>query len=377
MRAVRWIALASALLLSQLSLPLPESWSLSVAAADSQLPTAEHAGVGYQLEDAGAASFDERLTRLESLLTQPRYVTPLPQTVAPRTVAPQSTASLYAGMQFLFVKPQMKESFEATLITPGVGQNTLVPLDYDFHVTPRAWLGFSTAEAVGLRVTYWGFDHNGNGRTLVSDGVTLPGATATTVIYPAAIIAPAPGDILQTHSSLNVQTVDLEGTADVQVQSLDVLLSGGLRYASTDQQMSAVASRGGLPIGLLNWSRQFEGFGPTVAATATRPILGGLSAFGSLRGSLLYGDKDLNRTVIGDITPAPVAGPPFVGLNGADEVVACGDLGIGLRYAVELQNSSEVFVQGTYEGQLWTEAGAPTLTFLGFNGLGLSVGYMY
>src|SRR5690606_24391932 len=74
MRAVRWIALASALLLSQLSLPLPESWSLSVAAADSQLPTAEHAGVGYQLEDAGAASFDERLTRLESLLTQPRYV---------------------------------------------------------------------------------------------------------------------------------------------------------------------------------------------------------------------------------------------------------------------------------------------------------------
>jgi hypothetical protein len=183
--------------------------------------------------------------------------------------------------------------------------------------------------------------------------------------------------VLQTASSLNVQTVDLEGTADFRVNQLDLTLGGGLRYATTDQQMAAQASLGGLTFATLDWSRRFEGFGPTVSGTVTRPIGGGLSAFGNFRGSLLFGEKDLNRSVVGDITPPPVAGPPVVGLNGADEVVASGDLGIGLRYTVELDGSSEVFVQGSYEGQLWTEAGAPTLTFLGFQGLGLSLGYQY
>lgn len=316
---------------------------------------------------------EQRLSRLESLMSQPRPVAP-----GTRYKVPAPEPAVYAGAELLFVKPQMKESFEATILnTVPPGQNTLVPLSYDFNVTPRAWLGFRNSEGVGLRATYWGFDHNGNGQTLVSDGVNLPGATATTVIYPAAIIAPIPGSVLQTASSLNVQTFDLEGTAELNVNQLNVTLGGGLRYATTDQQMAAQASLGGLPFATLDWSRKFEGFGPTVSGTVTRPICGGLSAFGNFRGSLLFGEKDLNRSVFGDITPPPVAGPPVVGLNGADEVVASGDLGIGLRYTVELDGSSEVFVQGSYEGQLWTEAGAPTLTFLGFQGLGLSLGYQY
>ena len=34
----------------------------------------------------------------------------------------------------------------------------------------------------------------------------------------------------------------------------------------------------------------------------------------------------------------------------------------------------DVFFRGTYETQLWAAAGAPTLTFLGFDGVGLSLG---
>jgi hypothetical protein len=226
-------------------------------------------------------------------------------------------------------------------------------------------------------VNYWGFDHNGNNQTIVSDGVSLPGATATTVIYPATIIAPAPGDVLQTRNSLNVQTLDVEGTYDLHLQATAVSLGAGIRYASTDQHMQAAASRLGFPIGLIDWRREFEGFGPTVSAAVNQPLIGGLSAVGNFRGSLLYGQKDLNRTVVGDVTPAVVAGSPTVRLNNADEVVAAADLGIGLRYAMALNQQSEVFVQGTFEGQLWTEAGAPTLTFLGFQGLGVAVGFAY
>jgi hypothetical protein len=141
--------------------------------------------------------------------------------------------------------------------------------------------------------------------------------------------------------------------------------------------MQAVASRLGVLIGQLSWRREFEGFGPTVSAMAIQPICGGLSAVGNMRGSLLYGQKDLNRTVNGDITPPAVAGAPIVRLNNADEVVAAGELGIGMRYARKLNQQADVFLQGTFEGQLWTEAGAPTLTFLGFEGLGFALGFNY
>jgi len=94
-----------------------------------------------------------------------------------------------------------------------------------------------SAESPGFRATYWGFDHNAGSQRFVADGVNLPGATATTVIYPVAIIAPAPGDVLQTSSLLNVQTYDFEGTIDLRLQGLDMTMGGGLRYATTEQQM--------------------------------------------------------------------------------------------------------------------------------------------
>jgi hypothetical protein len=315
---------------------------------------------------------EQRLMHLEAILSSEGCTAPV-QEYAQRN----AESSIYAGYRFLFVKPQMKESFEATIINPVAGQTTLIPLDYSFNVTPNVWLGYRTDQSIGMRLSYWGFNNDGNNQTLVSDGVNLPGATATTVIYPAAIIAPAPGDLLQTQNSLKVHTIDAEGTVDHRIQATDLTFGAGLRFASTSQEMHALASRVGVPIGQLGWSRKFEGFGPTLSATATHPILGGLSAVGNVRGSLLYGQKNLNRTVAGDVTPAPVAGSPTVSLNDADEVVAAGELGIGLRYTKAISQQADFYVQGTLDGQLWTEAGAPTLTFLGFQGIGLALGLAF
>lgn len=316
---------------------------------------------------------EQRMLRMESLLSSDGCGSASGNPTCDSSAGP----SIYAGYKFLFIKPQMKESFEATLINTAVGQMSLVPLDYSFNLTPSIWAGFRADDTVGARVTYWDFDQNGNNQQFVSDGVILPGATATTVIYPASIIAPAPGDILQTQNSLTVRTIDAEGTLDLRLRETELTLGGGLRFATTDQQMQAAATRGGVPIGLLQWSREFQGFGPTVSATATHPLCAGLSAVGNFRGSLLYGQKDLNRTVIGDVTPPATAAPPVIRLKDADEVVAAGDMGIGLRYTVDVTQQAQMFVQGTLEGQLWTEAGSPTLTFLGFQGLGLSLGFDY
>ena len=280
--------------------------------------------------------------------------------------------SIYAGFSFLFAKAHMKESFEATItnVAPPASL-TLVPLDTDYEMTPRVWLGVTNDRGLGFRMSYWRYDHGGNARTFF-DGVNLPGATVTTVIFPATIIAPAPGDVLSTSNQLKTSTLDAEGTIDVQLGSLQMRAGAGLRYAKIDQQMSALATRGGAPIGVLGWTREFEGIGPTISANVAQPLWNRLSAIGALRGSLLFGEKSLRRIVIGDITPD--AAPPVVQLNDADEVTAGFEIALGAQWKRELPSGHQLVVQGMYEGQLWTDAGAPTLTFLGFEGFSASLG---
>jgi len=61
-------------------------------------------------------------------------------------------------------------------------------------------------------------------------------------------------------------------------------------------------------------------------------------------------------------------------LDDAEAVVGCGGLEIGLQWSRPLANCGSLFIRGTYEAQLWADAGAPTLTFLGFEGFGLALG---
>lgn len=315
-------------------------------------------------------AYDQRLANLEM---QMQHMTEGGETVSHGCCACEP--STYAGFSFLFTKAHMKESFEATITNVVTPSLTLVPLDTDYELTPRVWLGMTNDRGWGFRVTYWGYDHGGNPQTFVSDGINLPGANVTTVIFPAAIIAPAPGDLLSTSSRLETSTLDAEGTLDVQWSELRLRAGGGLRYAKVEQQMSALATRGGATIGSLDWTREFEGLGPTLSASFNQPLWNRVSAIGIARGSLLYGEKSLQRSVIGDITPTP--GPPIVQLNNADEVTAAFEIGLGAEWTRELAGGQQLVLQGMYEGQLWTDAGAPTLTFLGFEAFSCSVGLVW
>ncbi len=88
--------------------------------------------------------------------------------------------------------------------------------------------------------------------------------------------------------------------------TVELLVSGGFRYASMKQHFHSAVTSGAVPIGLLNWDRKFEGGGLTVGAEGRKSLASSrLSVFGSARGSLLYGDKTLTRGVFGDVTPPP------------------------------------------------------------------------
>jgi hypothetical protein len=269
----------------------------------------------------------------------------------------------------------MKESFQATVTDAATGTMNLVPFSFDYDLTPRVWLGYFGENGMGIRARYWQYDHNADPLTLTATPTTFPGATSVTVIFPAAISTGAPGDTLNVASGLEVHTVDIEGAMRRSFSGLELLVSGGFRYASMEQHFDSVVTRGGAPIGVLNWDRKFEGGGLTVGGEARKSLASSrLSVFGSGRGSLLYGEKDLTRSVVGDVTPAPTTTPPFMVLDDADEVSGIFELSAGLEWSRQTQNFGDLFVRGAYETQLWTAAGAPTLTFLGFDGISLSLG---
>lgn len=281
---------------------------------------------------------------------------------------------LSAGASVFFAKPHMKESFQANILDVTTGTSQLIPLDYDFQASPRFWLQYQGSNDLGLRFSYWQFDHQANQFSRAATLTQFPSANATTVIFPATITTAAPGEVLLVNNSLKVQTIDLEGTVPIQLGSVQLQGTAGIRYASMKQSFSASAS-GVFPTRTLSSIRTFEGTGLTVGLEAQKPLSSHLSFIGDIQGSLLFGKKTLDRSVVGDVTPN--SPPPNVLLKNADEVSGIFELGLGIQWNVPVTDRSDFFLQGKYENSLWTAAGFPTLTFLGFNGFSATAGLVW
>jgi hypothetical protein len=290
-------------------------------------------------------------------------------------------AGLYAGYSFAFTKLYMKESFEAYVLDFTSNTQTLVPFDYDYKLTPRVWIGARNERGIGARASYWNYDQSSNGFQFTnSNGAQIPVAVATSVIFPAAIAGALPGDTLTVSSAVEVSTLDLEGTYTSTFGALETDLAGGIRYARSEQTSVASVDRGvAVPpfppqSSVLNWQREFDGIGPVFSANGLLPIGNrGLYGVGAVGLSFLFGEKTIQRAVQNDSTPFPNTGLPFLSFEKADEISGIYNVRIGLGHrrttAIGLAS-----VEGTYEGQLWTDLGAPTLTFAGFNSFNVNLG---
>lgn len=279
---------------------------------------------------------------------------------------------LYTGYAFVFAKAHYKESFEADVISPFTGELTMLPFSFDYSPTPRVWLGYEGDSGAGIRATYWQFDHHASPLAIAPPPGSLAQAQVITVIFPASITAAVPGDVLEVENRLQLHTLDVEGTARLPVGPAYVVGSGGLRYARLTQSTnSAVQNAEGIVTQQLDWTRFFEGLGPTAAAEVHYPIgSSGIDMVGNVRGALLFGDKNMTRFV----SPGGPTTPPFTTLEHASDVVAMGMLELGAEYSHQFGRGYSLLVRGMYEGQIWTDAGAPTLTFLGFDGFSVGVG---
>lgn len=294
---------------------------------------------------------------------------------------PSRLAGVYAGYSFAFTKLYMKESFEAYVLDFASSTQTLFPFDYDFRLTPRVWIGARNQRGVGARVSYWNYDESSQGFEFTnSNGAQIPVAVSTSVIFPAAISGNFPGDTLTVASSVKASTLDFEGTYSSTFGELETELAGGLRYARSDQSSAAeINNRLGLrdfapQAPLLNWQRKFEGVGPVFSANGKLPMGNrGLYGVGGVGLSFLFGEKSIRRVVQSDSTPSPNTGLPFLNFENADEISGIYSVRIGLGHRRETK-IGDAFLEGTYEGQLWTDLGAPTLTFAGFNSFNVNLG---
>ncbi len=282
-------------------------------------------------------------------------------------------SGFYAGAAAVWMKPHFKEAFELSRTDFTTGQQSLIPFGYDYDVTPRVFMGFRNSENTGVRVSYWSFDHQGRPSSYTSNGLDAYGAHIVSVIFPANIFAANFGESLNVQNRLETSTLNLHGTIEGTFNKGTYMAGAGIRYANLEQTYQAtVLSQAGAPIADLSWERSFDGIGPSVVFDAARQL--GCSKFSAVvngGGALLFGQKTLQRTVFGDQSPQPAA--PFLNLTDADEVVGIGEMSIGLEWATVTRRGQQLKVRGTYEGQLWAEAGAPTLGFLGFEGFGLQV----
>lgn len=153
--------------------------------------------------------------------------------------------------------------FEAAILKPHVGSytsNNVSDPTFDYQLSPRVWLGWENSEGVGVRARYWQIDTDAVATNL-NDSV---------------------------YSRIKADTLDVEATLRGCLGRIDMLLSGGFRYAKLEM---GYTSTGGNYYD--RYETDVEGCGLTLALEAIRPIGNrGFALVGGFRQSWIYGYAD-------------------------------------------------------------------------------------
>ena len=150
------------------------------------------------------------------------------------------TAGFYGGAGAVFAKPHFKEAFQYSQTNIATGTQTLIPFEYEYESTLRAWAGYRTQSGFGLEATFWEFDGDGRTNSNTADGTNIYGAHAVTIIFPANIFAQVPGEQLVNSDSLNTQILKYYGTYKTQVGRFEVNGGMGLCHAELEQNLNSI-----------------------------------------------------------------------------------------------------------------------------------------
>lgn len=283
----------------------------------------------------------------------------------------------YGGFEFLWLRAHFDQNV-AMIIDPPIG-NTLTPFDYNHDLTPRAWLGWQSAcSGAGFRATYWRYD------SIAAEerATAVPGASPVYLfVYGAGDNLSRNayadlGETLVSNHRLMLHTLDLEGTQQFSVASLQCLAGVGVRLAEMDQHLRGeVYDASNALWEIVTNDLSFQSAGPTVSLQIQRRLgNSGFSVFNAIRGAFLFSDsrqgiyemKDGFANEVTDVAEQT-------------EILSMGELGLGIQYSRCIGTRAQFFVRGNYECQAWFDVGGPvdSHSTVAFSGIGLATGVLF
>jgi hypothetical protein len=296
-------------------------------------------------------------------------------------------AGIMAGASLYFLRPYYTND-PAFVTTTGIGTATPVvsseDFDWNFHVAPAAWLGWTSECGVGFRGRFFHFEHDSED---VSTSLDATAAAAGVTITPPLGLSPllgtpgrgfaSPGlllsgpagvpvgeDFLAFNSDLRIETIDGEGTFAFDKGNFSMLFAVGGRYLQMAQnyeaRLSNIVAPGTSEQASLSAGRNFYGGGPTIAMQARWQFgYSGMSVFGNVRGSLLVGSSRQTASFTESIVdPTTGAQASFATNESSDEItVPVGELEGGFEYG-RVVGRTRLFVRGAVVNHTYFDAGS-------------------
>lgn len=280
----------------------------------------------------------------------------------------------YTGFEATFVKPHFgsNTAFTTTDETATSSTSSTTDFDYDLEFSPRVFVGYNRGSKVGLRATWWQFDHSA-GTASGSPPASGLGELAPPAFDDVDLSSTIPTDVFTATTSLNAYAIDIEATKNTQFCAWQFGMGCGFRYAYVEQDYRGeLADDSGDALGQIDYQQSIEGFGPTVSFEAYRPYGCNSGIFCKARGSLLFGDSNSQLNAVEDLTLTT----PFTttATTASDDLLSICELQVGYRWQAPPSRCRGVqpFYSIAMEGQLWDGAGNATsqdgaLGFFGFN----------
>ena len=276
---------------------------------------------------------------------------------------------LSGGFEIVWLKPHFSD--DTAFVVSDMTDFESVAFDNEYELTPRVWLAHTWENGFGARLRYWNYDNNA-----IDQSFVIPvgfDAEARVAVKDSqgfnAFVDGDTGELMLARHGLELHTLDLEMTNQFCLMNSQIVVSGGFRYLSirNDYRVAAITPDLSVSEAMVH-NQRFEGFGPMLAMEVNRPLGdSGLSLYLSLRGAILFGDA--TQTILDE---AAGVSPTSFRQNDSDKQIGIGELGIGVRYSLGVW-----YLQGGWEGQLWTDAGGPIRNTgdLGFQGFSLNFGF--
>ena len=247
------------------------------------------------------------------------------------------------GASFLRPMWQNNPAFGTGNNTTLATSNSLIGHEFDWSgvLSPHVWLGVQGSSGFGLRGRFWWFDDDQTINYVVPTG----NSAFSPQIFGQQREWTQGANIFAQHQ-IKFQVTDIEFSYAKNHDSWGLEAAGGLRYMDFNQFYVISGTVPGGATTSLSSLHSFKGLGPTVFLKGQHKLGGplGVFAFGTARGSILFGDGD-----------ATVSGPVFQ-QEFSKAVVSVSEFEVGFPRVFWFRRiSSEVEL--AFVGQLWSGVG--------------------